>query len=45
MWAGWPSGQRCQLLSVGTRVQFQPKSKFFFEELRVWNNSLLVILN
>ena len=28
--ARWPSGQRCKLESVGTRVRFQPKSKIFF---------------
>ena len=26
----WPSGQRCKLAIMGTRVRFQPKSKLFF---------------
>ena len=26
--AEWPSGQRCKLASVGTRVRFQPKPRF-----------------
>ena len=28
--AGWPSGQRCELAIVGSRVRFQPKSKFLW---------------
>ena len=43
--AGWPSGQRCKLASVGTRVRFQPKAKLFSDESKVSNNTLLVLLN
>ena len=43
--AGWPSGQRCKLASVESRVQSQPKAKHFLEELRVSNSTLFVILN
>ena len=28
--AGWPSGQRCKLASVESRVRSQPKSKHIF---------------
>jgi len=31
--AGWPSGQRCRLASMVTRVRSQSKSKLFSEEL------------
>ena len=30
LYAGWPSGHRCKLASVGVRVRIQPKSKLNF---------------
>ena len=41
----WPSGQRCRLASVGTRVRSQPKSKLFSKQSTVSNYPLLVVFN
>ena len=38
--AVWPSGQRCQLASVGTRVRFQPKSKLFFGGIKSFEQQI-----
>ena len=36
----WPSGQRCQLASVGTQVRFQPKSKLFFGGIKSFEQQI-----
>ena len=32
--SGWPSGQRCKLASVGTRVRFQPNQNFLISKFQ-----------